>query len=586
MKKRLIFLAIFSILILTFSNSYSVPLNGTYTIGSGGDYPAIDSALGVAEKEGISGPVIFNILTGIYNETINIHFIPGNSSLNTLTLKSFTGNTSDVEINHISIVSAFITIRDISINSDILIESHSNNINIINNDFRNSGLYLQALSFVGDIHNVKILGNVNITIMDFFAEYWFVEAIIDSVQIKNNTINGAVRNFGHCYNFLIENNTIYGSLSGAGGPTFEILKNKITGNLFITGKYTNNFINGNIQSGGIFINNTITGGSIDTPTVNLKYVSWGSYFHNNIIINKNGGTVLSSMNELIASDFNNYSNGGNNNLVMYGGISYNNIQDFFNATGFDQHSNSQPVSFVSPTDLHLAFSSYGDTLLMGIPVSSVIDDIDGELRNSLYPYKGADEILDFPLPVELSLFSSSVNENDVILNWVTTSELNNSGFDIERSKVNASDNEWLKIGFVKGNGTSSNTNTYEYTDKNVNSGKYNYRLKQIDFNGNFKYYNLSEEVTVGIPGKYSLNQNFPNPFNPETIISYQIPSDHNVLIKIYDISGKEVLTLVNEYEVAGSYEIKFNGSNFASGIYYYQIEAGEFKATKKMLLVK
>nr|HMQ70866.1 T9SS type A sorting domain-containing protein [Ignavibacteria bacterium] len=191
-----------------------------------------------------------------------------------------------------------------------------------------------------------------------------------------------------------------------------------------------------------------------------------------------------------------------------------------------------------------------------------------------------------PLPVELSLFSSSVNENDVILNWVTTSELNNSGFDIERSKVNASDNEWLKIGFVKGNGTSSNTNTYEYTDKNVNSGKYNYRLKQIDFNGNFKYYNLSEEVTVGIPGKYSLNQNFPNPFNPETIISYQIPSDHNVLIKIYDISGKEVLTLVNEYEVAGSYEIKFNGSNFASGIYYYQIEAGEFKATKKMLLVK
>lgn len=161
------------------------------------------------------------------------------------------------------------------------------------------------------------------------------------------------------------------------------------------------------------------------------------------------------------------------------------------------------------------------------------------------------------------------------------------GFDIERSSaITPITNEWLKIGYIRGNGTSSNTNIYEFTDKYLSPGKYSYRLKQIDFNGNFKYYSLSKEVVIGIPGQYLLSQNYPNPFNPVTVISYQIPDNENVLLKIYDINGKEVVTLVNEYKEAGSYEVNFNGSNFASGVYYYQLDAGDFKATKKMLLVK
>jgi len=594
MKTRLQFLTIFSFLILTFSNSYSLPLNGAYTVGSGGDYPTIVSAVNDAENEGIIGPVIFNILTGIYNESVSITFIPGSSPLNTLTIKSFSGISSEVQVNSVTIMESNISIENLSFNNTCFVSEYPgfiNNINIINNDFRNFGLSVFAPPGVR-IRNLKILGNINVASMDFIWEMHISQGNIDTVHIKNNIINGSIKVY-LCYNFLIEGNTISGGMD-YGSESFKIIENKINGRVITRGELLNNFINGELYYYGYgdvnrCINNTIVGGTIDTPTVhctgnnNLNYLN---YFQNNIIINPEEGTAIDFPNYTV-SDYNVYYNGGNNGLILNQGSTYNTVSDFYNASGLDEHSTSQPVSFVSPTDLHLASLSYGDFQLIGIPDPSVTDDIDGDLRNPLYPYKGADEIVDFPLPVELAAFTSIVTKNTVNLNWITTFELNNTGFDIERSTINTPiTNEWLKVGFVQGNGTSSNTNIYEFTDKNLNPGKYSYRLKQIDFNGNFKYYILSREVIVGIPEKYSLNQNYPNPFNPITVISYQIPNNNNVLLKIYDINGKEVMTLVNEFKEAGSYEIKFNGSNFASGVYYYQIESGDFRATKKMFLVK
>ena len=192
------------------------------------------------------------------------------------------------------------------------------------------------------------------------------------------------------------------------------------------------------------------------------------------------------------------------------------------------------------------------------------------------------------LPVELASFNSTINNRNVTLNWATTHEQNNAGFDIER-KLNTA-NDWSKVGNVAGAGNSNSGRTYTFSDNNVNSGKYNYRLKQMDFNGNFTYYNLSNEVIIGVPTKYDLSQNYPNPFNPSTKINYDLPFDSKVSIKLFDISGREVANIVNTVQTAGSYTATFNASSLSSGVYFYQINAvggtQNFVKTMKMMLVK
>jgi len=194
---------------------------------------------------------------------------------------------------------------------------------------------------------------------------------------------------------------------------------------------------------------------------------------------------------------------------------------------------------------------------------------------------------DYPSPVELASFNSSVSGRDVMLSWTTTSEINNSGFEVEKSYVKGQmSNEWSKIGFVQGIGNSEAVKNYEFTERGLNTGKYNYRLKQIDFNGNFKYYELSEEVRIGIPNKYDLSQNYPNPFNPVTTINYDLPKDGIVTIKLYDILGREMKILVNEMKTAGYYKIQFNAGNLSSGVYFYRMTASDFVAVKKFVVLK
>lgn len=187
------------------------------------------------------------------------------------------------------------------------------------------------------------------------------------------------------------------------------------------------------------------------------------------------------------------------------------------------------------------------------------------------------------LPVELSGFAALLSGNNVKLNWSTTTETNNSGFDIERSVNNG---QWTRIGNSPGNGTSSSQNNYSFEDRNLNSGDYNYRLKQIDYNGNFEYFNLTNEVVIGTPGEFSLQQNYPNPFNPSTKINFDIPQDVFVKLRIFDVSGKELKTLVNEFKVSGYYSVDLDASALPSGTYFYRLEAGNFSSTKKLILLK
>jgi len=191
------------------------------------------------------------------------------------------------------------------------------------------------------------------------------------------------------------------------------------------------------------------------------------------------------------------------------------------------------------------------------------------------------------LPVELSAFNFNVQNNNVNLYWTTLSELNNSGFEIERKFFEDENQQnWIILDFIEGNGTTDLSNNYEYSDKGLDPGKYIYRLKQIDYNGNFEYHDLSGEVVIGIPERFELLQNYPNPFNPETKISYSIPKKGFVNLKVYDILGKEVMLLVNEFRQAGSYDVKFNGSNFANGVYFYRLESENFVDIKRMMLIK
>jgi len=188
------------------------------------------------------------------------------------------------------------------------------------------------------------------------------------------------------------------------------------------------------------------------------------------------------------------------------------------------------------------------------------------------------------VPVELTSFSAEFVEYQVNLNWTTASELNNLGFEVERKTVNE---EWRTIGFVNGKGNSTEINDYSFTDDlyEVNSSILYYRLKQIDFNGSFEYSNIIE-VEVNVVSNFSLSQNYPNPFNPATTIRYEIPERRFVTIKVYDVLGNEVSTLVDEEKASGSYEIKIDGNELTSGIYFYQLKAGSFVETKKMILVK
>ena len=191
------------------------------------------------------------------------------------------------------------------------------------------------------------------------------------------------------------------------------------------------------------------------------------------------------------------------------------------------------------------------------------------------------ELYGLVVPVELSSFSAMVNYDNVELSWITSTETNNQGFEVQRAK----DGEFETIGFVEGHGTTTKSQAYSYIDSDVVTGKYQYRLKQIDFHGTFEYSNVVE-VEVISPSTFSLKQNYPNPFNPSTVISYQLPVSGDVTLKVYDVLGNEVATLINEEKSAGSYEVEFNASSLPSGTYFYQLKAGSFIEAKKMVVIK
>jgi len=238
----------------------------------------------------------------------------------------------------------------------------------------------------------------------------------------------------------------------------------------------------------------------------------------------------------------------------------------------------------SPTSIpnnDVRFGDYiGIDVYSGIVVPIWTDERAGGFDMDIYTAK-----INPLLPVELKTFAAKIVDGNTILEWSTATEINNFGFEIQRS-YNSGENGggWFTAGFVEGYGTTTSIHNYSFTDKGLGKTVY-YRLKQIDFNGAYKYSEVLEVNSVSI-NTIALEQNYPNPFNPSTKIKYQVANDGFVSLKVYNSLGEEVVALVNVYQPAGSYEVKFDGSGLAGGVYFYSLNAGSFSETKKFVLLK
>jgi hypothetical protein len=187
------------------------------------------------------------------------------------------------------------------------------------------------------------------------------------------------------------------------------------------------------------------------------------------------------------------------------------------------------------------------------------------------------------IPVELTSFAASVNAaGHVVLNWTTGTEINNLMFEVERSVGN---NEFVRVGYVNGQGTTSEPQAYSFTDAAVSNGTYFYRLKQIDFSGMYEYSNVIE-VDVKGPLGYNLSQNYPNPFNPSTVIDFSTVEAGLVKLTVYNLLGEEIQVLRNEYMEPGFHQVTFNALNLPSGMYIYKLETANYVQARKMMLMK
>ena len=224
---------------------------------------------------------------------------------------------------------------------------------------------------------------------------------------------------------------------------------------------------------------------------------------------------------------------------------------------------------------YIGIDSYG-----GIVVPIWTDERAGGFDMDIYTAK-----INPLLPVELKTFTARIVDGNTILEWSTATETNNFGFEIQRSYNNGENGGgWFTAGFVEGQGTTTSIHNYTFTDKGLGKTVY-YRLKQIDYNGAYRYSEVLKVNSVSIK-TIALEQNYPNPFNPSTKIRYQVANDSFVNLKVFNSMGEEVVALVNSYQLAGSYEVKFDGSDFAGGVYFYSLSAGSFSEMKKFVLLK
>jgi hypothetical protein len=374
----------------------------------------------------------------------------------------------------------------------------------------------------------------------------------------------------------------YGTIESLG-----VANVNITGGNYYVGALVGDFARDGAKinfcySSGIIHSHSRTGGLVGekisgSPTISNCYSS--------VSVNADGQYVGGLVGTHISGTLDNcYSAGSVSGGSSVGGLigaNFATINNSFWDTQTSGQSSSGGGTGKTTTEMKMS------STFTGWDQTGTIWKIDGSI-NSGYPFLAWQNIGGSALPVELTSFMASTNASSVTLSWSTATEVNNFGFEVERRAVNGESltmNSWQKIGFVKGTGTSNVQKEYSYSDASTSSGGYVYRLKQIDVDGLFKY-SQSVEVNIQTPQQFGLDQNYPNPFNPTTTISYQLPENGHVTLKVYSMLGQEVATLVNETKNAGSYTAQFNASQFSSGIYFFKLTMNQFSSIRKMTLMK
>jgi len=241
------------------------------------------------------------------------------------------------------------------------------------------------------------------------------------------------------------------------------------------------------------------------------------------------------------------------------------------------------------TGVQTIFDRWGDYSMMAV------DPVDDETFCYTQEYYAVTGAFDFTtritcftvfgiIPVELLSFNATLNGDVATLEWVTSSETNNSGFEVQMLPDGQS--EFRAIDFVEGHGTTTEVQHYTYTTTGLNSGTYMFRLKQIDFDGGFEY-SQEIEVTVGVPGTHVLTQAYPNPFNPMASFSLSVATAQHVEVVLYNAIGQQVQTLFSgQMEAGEAHALTINGANLPSGPYYYRVIGENFAESGRVTLLK
>jgi len=597
---------------LTSNNTRSLAIAGSLNLNGG--HLALTSGSGL-ENVNVAGNLILSNSSELYFAQVGsgtgIITLNGNITMNSGTLITETGSSSDNSLVFNNNGSQFISNLG-TINNDINYTVNANStLSIYNDIYVNTG---RIFTVNGSLYcgNNNIYGNGSFTLSSGgLLGIGSANGIMASSVSGNVQVTGS-RNYNSNATYIYNGTGAYGlsqQVTGDGIPSTvsNIIINNSSGvNLSKSTTVTNNLT---LTSGILSIENydlTISPSGIISGETSASYISTGGTGNLSMTVSNSNKTFP-------------IGNGSYTPIILYNSgttdVYSAKIKNTFDFIPLNYHvvskqwTLSESVAGGSNLSITLQWNSGDENALFFRGSALYMGQYNGIIWETHFASNGVSGsgpyivtatgftqlnpiVLgnDESMPVELINFSAVPNSNNVRLSWGTAFEINNSGFDIERKISSDNEKNWKKIGFVKGKNNSNQSSFYDFNDKNPGTGSYNYRLKQIDMNGNYRYYNLQNIVEISSPNKFNVSQNYPNPFNSETKFCIDIPVSGYLSVILYDVGGREVYKIADAFYNSGFYELKFNANKLSSGIYYcrFKIKSGiaENSITKKISLLK